>query len=211
MIAQQEGAYPVKLMCQTLGVWKSGYYAWKRRPLSQRAQVDEELVRRIRQVHQVSHQIYGSWRIQAELAEQGVVFSRKRVVRLMQGEGIQARRRRRHTVTTDSRHSDPVAPNLLDRDFRAPAPNTKWVTDITGVWTAEGWLYVAVVLDLFSRLVVGWAMAPIAMRNWSSKPCTWRWCSGIQRQDSCTTLTVEANIPVGGISPCLFRWGSRSA
>lgn len=159
VMAQQEGAYPVKLMCRTLGVSESGYYAWKRRPLSQRAQADEDLVHRIRQAHQASHQIYGSRRIQAELAEQGVACSRKRIVRLMQREGIRSRKHRRHTVTTDSQHSDPVAPNLLNRDFSAEAANTKWVTDITGVWTAEGWLYVAVVLDLFSRLVVGWAMA----------------------------------------------------
>lgn len=159
VIAQYAHEYPVKWMCETLEVSESGYYAWKRRPLSRHAQADELLARRIQQVHQTSHQIYGSRRIQAELAEQGMACSRKRVVRLMQQQGIRARRRRRHTVTTDSQHSDPVAPNLLNRDFSAQAPNAKWVTDITGVWTAEGWLYVAVVLDLFSRLIVGWAMA----------------------------------------------------
>jgi putative transposase len=159
VIAQYAREYPVKWMCQTLEVSESGYYAWKRRPLSQHAQADEVLASRIQQVHQASHQIYGSRRIQAELAEQGMTCSRKRVVRLMQQQEIRARRRRRHTVTTDSQHSDPVAPNLLNRDFSAQAPNAKWVTDITGVWTAEGWLYVAVVLDLFSRLVGGWAMA----------------------------------------------------
>jgi putative transposase len=159
VIARYAHEYPVKLMCQTLEVSESGYYAWKRRPLSQHAQADEVLASHIQQEHQASHQIYGSRRIHAELAEQCVACSRKRVVRLMQQQGIRARRRRRHTVTTDSQHSDPVAPNLLNREFSAQAPNAKWVTDITGVWTAEGWLYVAVVLDLFSRLVVGWAMA----------------------------------------------------
>lgn len=114
-------------------------------------------------MHDATHQIYGSRRIRAELAEQGSSCGRKRVVRLMRQHGLKARRRRHRTVTTDSQHCDPVAPNLLDREFTAPAPNTKWVTDITGVWTTEGWLYVAVVLDLFSRLVVGWAMA--AHRN----------------------------------------------
>jgi putative transposase len=159
VIAQYTQQYPVKMMCQTLDVSESGYYAWKRRPLSQRAQADEVLASRIQQAHQASHQIYGSRRIQAELAEQGMACSRKRIVRLMHREGIRSRSRRRHTVTTDSQHSDPVAPNLLNREFSADAANTKWVTDITGVWTAEGWLYLAVVLDLFSRLVVGWAMA----------------------------------------------------
>jgi transposase InsO family protein len=157
VIAQYAREYPVKLMCQTLYVSESGYYAWKRCPRSQHAQADEVLASRIQQVHQASHQIYGSRRIRAELAEQGVACSRKRVVRLMQRQGLHARRR--HTVTTDSQHSDPVAPNLLNWEFNADAPNAKWVTDITGVWTSEGWLYVAVVLDLFSRLVVGWAMA----------------------------------------------------
>lgn len=163
VIAQNAQDYPIKLMCQTLSVSESGYYAWKRRPLSQRAQADQQIAIHIQQAHQVSHQIYGSRGIQAELAEQGVACSRKRVARLMQQQGIRARRRRRHTTTTDSHHSDPVAPNLLNREFSADTPNAKWVTDITGVWTAEGWLYVAVVLDLFSRLMVGWAMA--AHRN----------------------------------------------
>jgi putative transposase len=147
-IAQHQQEYPVTTMCQVLEVSVSGYYAWKQRAASAR----------MRQVHEATHQVYGSRRIRAELAEQGSSCGRKRVVRLMRQHGLEARRRHR-TVTTDSQHSDPVAPNLLDRDFSAVAPNTKWVTDITGVWTAEGWLFVAVVLDLFSRLVVGWAMA----------------------------------------------------
>jgi transposase InsO family protein len=142
-----------------LDVSVSGYYAWKQRPASARQIADEQLSVGIRRAHEAAHQIYGSRRIHAELAEQGGSCGRKRVVRLMRKLGLKARRQRHRTVTTDSQHSDPVAPNLLHRDFSAPAPNTKWVTDITGVWTAEGWLYVAVVLDLYSRLVVGWAMA----------------------------------------------------
>lgn len=158
-IREHQQEYPVTTMCQVLEVSVSGYYAWKQRPPSARQIADERLSVRIRQVHEATHQIYGSRRIRAELAEQGNSCGRKRVVRLMRQHGLKARHRRHRTVTTDSQHSDPVAPNLLDRDFSAPAPNSKWVTDITGVWTAEGWLYVAVVLDLFSRLVVGWAMA----------------------------------------------------
>jgi len=158
-IVQHQQEYPVALMCQVLEVSVSGYYAWKQRPVSARQRADEQLSVRIRQVHEASHQIYGSRRIRAELAEQGSSCGRKRVVRLMRQHGLKARRRRHRPSTTDSQHSDPVAPNLLNREFSAPAPNTKWLTDITGVWTAEGWLYVAVVLDLFSRLVIGWAMA----------------------------------------------------
>ena len=100
----------------------------------------ERLRVRMRQVHEATHQISGSRRMRAELAEQGSSCGRKRVVRLMRHHGLKARHRRHRTVTADSQHSDPVAPNLLDRDFSAPAPNSKWVTDITGVWTAEGWL-----------------------------------------------------------------------
>ena len=158
-IAQHHQEYPMSLMCQVLEVSVSGYYAWKQRPVCARQIADERLSARIHQVHEATHQIYGSRRIRAELAAQGSSCGRKRVVRLMRNLGLKARQRRHRTVTTDSQHCDPVAPNLLDRDFSALAPNTKWVTDITGVWTAEGWLYVAIVLDLFSRLVVGWAMA----------------------------------------------------
>src|SRR2546421_829954 len=146
-IARHHQEYPVQTMCQVLDVSVSGYYAWKQRPASARQIADEQLSVRIRQVHEATHQIYGSRRIRVELAEQGSSCGRKRVVRLMRQHGLKARRRRHRTVTTDSQHSDPVAPNLLDRDFSAPAPNAKWVTDITGAWTAEGWLYVAVVLD----------------------------------------------------------------
>lgn len=158
-IAEHQQEYAVTTMCQVREVSVSGFYAWKQRPPSARQIADEGLSARIRQVHQASHQIYGSRRIQADLAEEGSSCGRKRVVRLMREQGLSGRRRRHRTVTTDSQQSAPVAPNLLARDFRAADANTKWGTDITGVWTAEGWLYLAVVLDLFSRLVVGWAMA----------------------------------------------------
>jgi transposase InsO family protein len=160
-IAKYQQEYPVSLLCHVLEVSVSGYYAWKQRVPSQRQREDERLALRIQQVHHASHQIYGSRRIRAELAAHGQSCGRKRVVRLMRKLGICSKPRRRHHIsTTDSQHSDPVAANLLDRDFTAEIRNTKWVTDITGVWTAQGWLYVAVVLDLFSRMVVGWAMAP---------------------------------------------------
>lgn len=159
-IAKSQQEYPVRLLCRVLEVSVSGFYAWKQRTPSQRQGEDEVLARRIQQVHQASHQIYGSRRIHAELAAHGQSCGRKRVVRLMRQQGICSKPPRHRIVTTDSHHSDPVATNLLDRDFTAEAPNTKWVTDITRVWTAQGWLYVAVVLDLFSRMVVGWAMAP---------------------------------------------------
>ena len=157
-IAQHQQEFPVQRMCQVLDVSESGYYAWKQRKPSRRALANEQLATRIRQAHETSHHIYGSRRIQAELVGQGEECGRKRVVRLMRLLGVCSRTPRRHTRTTDSQHAHPVAENILDRCFTAEAPNIKWVADITGVWTAEGWLYLAVVLDLFSRCVVGWAM-----------------------------------------------------
>jgi putative transposase len=121
-IAQHAREYPVKRMCQALGVSDSGYYAWKRRPPSQRQQADEVLAERIRQIHQASHRIYGSRRIRAELDEQGQPCGRKRVVRLMRHLGLSSRRRPHRTITTDSQHTDPLADNLLNRDFSAPTP-----------------------------------------------------------------------------------------
>jgi putative transposase len=114
---------------------------------------------RIVRIYQENRQVYGSPRIHAALRAEGRRCGRKRVARLMREHGLSAKARLHRTRTTDSQHEHPVAPNLLNRDFMASAPNTKWVADITGVWTWEGWLYLAVVLDIFSRMVVGWAMA----------------------------------------------------
>jgi transposase InsO family protein len=113
---------------------------------------------RIVRLYQANRQVYGSPRIHAALRAEGQQCGRKRVARLMREQGLSAKRRTHRVRTTDSQHEHPVAPNLLNRDFTASAPNTKWVADITGVWTWEGWLYLAVVLDIFSRMVVGWAM-----------------------------------------------------
>jgi putative transposase len=153
---QQE--YPIKTLCRVLGVSVSGFYAWRRRPLSRRSQENTVLGERIVQLYHANRQVYGSPRIHAALHTEGQRCGRKRVARLMRSCGLSARMRRHRTRTTDSQHEHPVAPNLLNRDFTASAPNTKWVADITAIWTMEGWLYLAVVLDIFSRMVVGWAM-----------------------------------------------------
>lgn len=159
-IADHEGEYEVKRMCQALGVRRSGYYAWRDRPTGLRGQANQELLAQIKREHENSRQTYGSPRIHAALQRKGVVCGRKRVARLMRLEGIVARKpRKRYPVTTQRQPGAIPAPNLLHRDFSAPAPNRKWVTDITFIDTAEGWLYLAPVLDLFSRRVVGWAMA----------------------------------------------------
>jgi putative transposase len=158
-VAEHQGEYPVTLMCQVLEVSVSGYYAWRKRPVSHHQREDARLSAEIQAIFLENRQVYGSPRIHAALQGCGRHCGRKRVVRLMQALGLQAKRHRKQKPTTTK--SDPTArfaPNLLNRDFTASRPNTKWVTDITAIPTAEGWLYLAVVLDLFSRMVVGWAM-----------------------------------------------------
>jgi len=156
-IVEEKVAFPIAVLCRVLAVSMSGYYAWSKRPASARAKQDVELDARVRAAHAASKGRYGSPRVHAELRAKGQKVGRKRVARLMKKAGLAARRRRRYQTTTDSKHAFPIAPNVLERDFTATAPNQAWVTDITFLWTQEGWLYLAVILDLFSRRVVGWA------------------------------------------------------
>jgi len=165
VIATHARQYPVALLCRVLGVARSGYYAWRTRPVSRRREADGQLEAQIRQIHVASRRTYGSPRIHAELRDQGVRCSKKRVARVMRRAGIRVCRPTRRRTTTDSRHTLPVAANLLNRVFTAPAANTKWAADITSIETGEGWLYLAVVLDLFSWRVIGWAMQPTLERG----------------------------------------------
>jgi transposase InsO family protein len=158
-IQENVADFPVQVLCEVLGVSRSGYYAWTRRAESARVAADRALSAEIQAAHQASRGRYGSPRVHAELRARGRRVGRKRVARLMRGMGLAARQRRRFRRTTDSRHSYPIAPNLLARDFTARAPDRVWLADITYIWTAEGWLYLAAVLDLYTRRVVGWAMA----------------------------------------------------
>jgi transposase InsO family protein len=158
-VAAQASSYPVTVICRVLGLARSGFYAWKRRQTSARAAQDATLTRQIATIFQASRQTYGSPRIQAALRADGVRISRKRVARLMHRARLVARRRGARPHTTDSRHDQPLAPNLLARQFEASAPNQRWLADITYLATREGWLYLAVVLDLFARRAVGWATA----------------------------------------------------
>jgi transposase InsO family protein len=151
--------FPVIRMCQVLEVSASGYYAWRGRPVCQRERDNQELLDQIREVHADSRKLYGSPRVHAKLNKEGIHCNKKRVERLMRVHHIRGKQRgRRRVKTTDSAHNLPVAPNLLNRQFEADAPNQKWVTDITYIPTAQGWLYLAAVVDLFSRRVVGWSM-----------------------------------------------------
>jgi transposase InsO family protein len=158
-IAAEKARFPVRLLCRVLEVSRAGFYAWQGRPPAPRTQADERLGLEIAAIHAESRQRYGSPRVHAELSVRGHRTSRKRVARLMRQHGLAGRRRRRFRATTDSRHTLPVAPNVLDRQFAQPAPDRAWVTDITYIATGEGWLYLAVILDLCSRLVVGWAVS----------------------------------------------------
>ena len=158
-IAAEKASYPVSLMCSALEVSRSGYYAWCGRSPSARAQSDRELTAEIRSIHEISERRYGSPRIHEELAANDTHVGRKRVARLMHEDGISARTKRRFVKTTDSNHDLAIAPNLLKRDFFSSAPNKVWVGDITYLDTHQGWLYLAVLIDLFSRRVVGWAMS----------------------------------------------------
>jgi putative transposase len=158
-IAQHSQQYSITLLCQALEVSESGYYAWKHREVSQHCREDARLAAEIQQIFVEHRQVYGSPRIHAVLQARGNHCSRKRVVRLMQQLGLSARPKRSRKPTTRSDSRARFAPNLLNREFTAQEPNNKWVTDTKAVETAEGWLYLAVVLDLFSRMVVGWAMA----------------------------------------------------
>ncbi len=158
-IDAQKALFPVEFMCEQLGVSRSGYYAWKQRPECERDKADQALAEVVTQVHQESRGRYGSPRVHAELRARGQRVGRKRVARLMSQRGLVARKKRRFARTTDSRHNQPVAPNLLERDFSPGQPNSTWATDITYVGTRQGWLYLAVVMDLFSRRGVGWSMS----------------------------------------------------
>ena len=158
-IEAEKARLPAAKLCRALGVSRSGYYAWTRRPPSARALVDAKLVPVIRACHARSRATYGSPRIHQELRALDHRVSRKRVARLMRREGLSARPPRRYRVTTESAHKLPVAPNVVARNFNATGPNRVWVTDMTYVWTWEGWLFVAVIVDVFSRRVVGWSAA----------------------------------------------------
>jgi putative transposase len=157
-IAEHRKQFPTSIMCRLMEVSTSGYYAWLTRPESRRAGQNRVLVTHIRAVHQRSRRTYGRRRIHRQLQRDGVACSQGRVARLMRTAGISGRRRRGFRRTTDSQHSLPVAPNLLGRRFRASAPNQVWLSDITYLPCREGWEYLATVMDLYSRRIVGWAM-----------------------------------------------------
>lgn len=181
-IAAHVTEYPVRVMCRVLKVSTSSYYGWRqgREARAKAAEVTAQLSAKIKALFLSYRSCYGARRIQRALQQDGVTISRRRVSRLMKAEGLVCKVRRRVRATTDSKHTQPIADNLLARDFTAQSPDQKYVGDITYLWTDQGWLYLAVVIDLFSRKVVGWAMADhmqaslvndaLLMALWQRKP-----------------------------------------
>jgi putative transposase len=179
-ISTAREAYPVTLLCQTMRVTRSGYYQWREGNHSGHSQESAKLVLLVREIHKNSGGTYGSRRMVKALCVLEIACGRARARTLMKLAGVSAKQRRKFKATTDSRHNLPVAPNLLNREFEVAQPNRVWVSDITYIWTAEGWLYLAVILDLFSRQVVGWAInsrinkhlviAALRMAFWRRRP-----------------------------------------
>lgn len=159
MIQQHEQEFSVGLMCRLLSVSRSGYYQWKKRPPSKRHQIREALAVEVKRIFEDEKNRVGSPRIAKRLNDEGHRASRHAVAKIMRRHGWRAKAAKKYKATTNSNHSLPVAPNLLAQNFEATAPDQKWVSDITYIWTEEGWLYLAVVLELYSRRVIGWAIA----------------------------------------------------
>ena len=157
-IQEHDRRFPIRLMCRALAGSPAGYYAWSARPESVREVANRALAAKIRGIHRASRETYGSPSIWDALVKQGHRVGQHRIARLMRAEGIRAKTVKKWRATTQSNHRMPVAANTLDRQFTVAQPNQVWAGDITYVWTTEGWLYLAVVLDRYSRAVIGWAL-----------------------------------------------------
>ncbi len=177
---KQQTEFSVQAMCRVLQVSRSGYYEWLKRPPSCHSIDDDELRPKIKAAFKKGRKNYGTRRIKRELKKQEIAVSRRRIGRLMREEDLRVKTKRKFKATTDSKHDKPIAPNLLDREFTVNTPDTVYVGDITYIPTREGWLYLAVVIDLFSRAVVGWSMDShmkadlvndaMLMATWKRKP-----------------------------------------
>jgi transposase InsO family protein len=210
-IAAKQVAFPVLAMCQVLQVSTSGFYAWLKRPAPRRINEDKLLAAEIAAAHEGSRGVYGSPRVHRELRARGVRVGKKRVERLMRQKGLQGRRKRRFVHTTDSRHHHPIAANVLARRFDVDAPNRAWVGDVTFVPTAEGWLYLAVLLDLLSRRVVGWATSDTNDRALALAALSQASGNAARLQDWCTTPTAAALTRATTIAACLLVLASSRA
>lgn len=158
-IDQHRSSHGVQKMCRVIEASRSGYYRWKKQPQSKRQKENEKILMEIKESHKNSRRTYGSPRVVEDLQAKGMTCGKNRVARMMKVNGIVGKAKKKFKATTDSKHNLPVAENLLKQNFETEKPNTVWTSDITYVWTSEGWLYLAVILDLFSRQVVAWAMS----------------------------------------------------
>ena len=158
-IEEHRGTLPIERLCQIMNVSTRGYHAYRTRPMSQSQRTDMVLLAHIREQFAQSHNSYGRPRMTEELKDLGLQVGHRRIGRLMFQNGISVVRTRKHKITTDSNHKFNIAPNVLNRDFTASHPNQKWVVDISYIWTREGWLYLAVVIGLYSRRVIGWSVS----------------------------------------------------
>jgi transposase InsO family protein len=158
MIKGNENEFPIGLMCRLVSVSRSGYYQWKQRPISERTQANQLLADDIKRIFEDEKNRPGAPRITQRLKQEGQSVGRHRVARIMRSHGWRAKAAKKYKATTNSNHSLPVAPNRLEQNFEADVPDQKWVSDITYIWTEEGWLYLAVVLELYSLRVFGWAI-----------------------------------------------------
>jgi len=213
---QEKASHHIATLCRVLGVSSSGYYAWCDRPLSMRARTDQALLDQIQAIHERSRGTYGAPRIHAELRAQGVRCGRKRVARLMREANLIGAQRRRYRGTTRQDRQAVPAPDLVRRDFTASAPNQLWVADITYVATGEGWLYLATVLDAWSRRIVGWAMGDtlrtelvvdaLNMAVWNRRPA-----AGVvhhsDRGAQYTSLTFSRRCRDAGLTPSMGSIG----
>ena len=159
MIKQQSAFHSVQRLCRAFGLSSSGYYRWVKRPIGKRQREDQQLSEDIRRIFKKSRSTYGSPRLQRALREEGKGHGKERLRRLMRELGLKPKAARRFKVTTDSQHNKPVAPNILGQRFTPPAANVAWAADITHIRTEEGWLYLATVIDLYSRRIIGWSMS----------------------------------------------------
>ena len=158
-IQSQSGTFAVTRLCAIFDVCRSAYYAWRTRLPSRHEKEDKKLAKKIKISHKKSRDLYGARRIQDDLKDEGIRISKARVRRLMKQEGLQSKRRNNFKITTNSNHQLAISPDLLQREFVVEQPNQAYVSDITYIWTSEGWLYLAITIDLFSRLVVGWSLS----------------------------------------------------
>jgi putative transposase len=218
LIDAERASYPVAVLCRMLGVSKSGYYAWRGRPPSERSRQDALLIEKIREIHSRSRETYGYPRVHAEMRSLGVSCGRRRVARLMRAAGLRGcvRGKRRRTTRRDPRAAP--APDLLGRDFVAGRPNRVWLADITYVPTREGFLYLAFILDTYSRKVVGWSMAPhmrtelvvdaLEMAVWRRRPVAGLLVHHSDRGVQYTAISFGKRLEEVGIVPSMGRTGT---